>query len=315
MCRLFGFRSAVESPAHHSLVQARDALVHQAAAHPDGWGIGWFDGDDAYVVKTARAAVDCERFRRVTQGLRSHTLVAHLRRATVGDLDPLNAHPFRRGRWLFAHNGSIWGMEPGSASGLDAWLEAHTDPRLPAIGDTDSERLFHFLLTRLAAAGVAPDGRRPSDPMLVARVVREALVDLDRAARERELDRPLLNVILTDGRLFLAHRAGFELHLSTQKVHCVEAARCPAEKVCLLATRPADRPVNHLLVASEPTATDANRWEPIPDGATIVLDAEFRLVTIAPAEGWVPPTFRPEAIRAHRAGPAAGLAPCGTRRR
>lgn len=290
MCRLFGFRSAVPSRAHHSLVHARDALVRQAVRHPDGWGLGFIHGDDAYVVKTANAAVDCERFRRVTEGIRSHTLIAHLRKATVGRLDHLNAHPFRHGRWLFAHNGSIWGLEHG----LSEWLTERTDPVLDALvmGDTDSERLFVFLLTRLGEQGVDVSGRSPSDARLVAATVRQALLELDAAALERGLDRPLLNVLLTDGRTFVAHRAGMPLHLSTQKHACAEAPTCPALKVCLQAVRPAG-PVNHLLVASEPTATDENVWEELADGTTLSLDEGFALDITAPPEGWVAPVLPP----------------------
>ena len=62
MCRLFGFRSAQPSTAHRSLAQAENALAQQSLQHPDGWGIGWFVDDDAYVVKSANAAHACERF-------------------------------------------------------------------------------------------------------------------------------------------------------------------------------------------------------------------------------------------------------------
>ena len=39
MCRLFGFRSSVESRAHNSLVVAENAVANQANQHSDGWGI------------------------------------------------------------------------------------------------------------------------------------------------------------------------------------------------------------------------------------------------------------------------------------
>ena len=123
----------------------------------------------------------------------------------------------------------------------------------------------------------------------MADTVRQALLELDAAAEALGLDRPLLNVLLTDGRTFVAHRAGMPLHLSTQKLHCAEAPRCPARKVCLQPTRPVDEPVNHMLVASEPTATDDNLWEPLEDGATLVLDEKF-------------------ALKIHRATPGVGRA-------
>ena len=111
MCRLFGFRSAIPSGAHRSLLEAENALSSQSTKHPDGWGIGWFVDDDAYIIKSATAAHACARFRKASSRLKSHTFVVHVRKATVGTLDHLNAHPFRFGRWLFAHNGTIFEFE------------------------------------------------------------------------------------------------------------------------------------------------------------------------------------------------------------
>lgn len=294
MCRLFGFRSAVPSRAHRSLVSAQNALITQADTHPDGWGIGWFDGDDAYVVRTARAAFDCGRFRRVSEGLQSHTFLAHVRRATVGEPDSLNSHPFRHGRWLFAHNGTLFGTDEG----MREWMLDRTAPRLRphVLGETDSEALFLYLLSELERAGLDPSGRIPSRAHAVAQRVRDALQALDQAHREGGFERPLTNVLLTDGRLFLAHRAGMPLHMSTQKHHCADAPVCPAVKVCLEARRPRGQPVNHLIAASEPIAGDENVWEEVADGATVVLDGDFGLEVLPPPRGWVAPIL-PERLR------------------
>ena len=62
MCRLFGFRSNVASRVHRSLVEAENALVQQATAHSDGWGIGYYMGHEAYIVKAEGGAADDERF-------------------------------------------------------------------------------------------------------------------------------------------------------------------------------------------------------------------------------------------------------------
>jgi glutamine amidotransferase len=302
MCRLFGFRSAVPSKAHQSLVVAENALGAQSHLHPDGWGIGWFEDDEAYIIKSANAAHACDRFKRASTVLTSHTFLVHVRRATVGLTDHLNAHPFRHGRWLFAHNGTLFEYPR-----LEPWLTERILPRFGPLllGDTDSERIFYFLLSRLVEAGVSRTGRDPSDPNVVTRVVRTALLELDAEARRLGILRPIVNVLLTDGRLFLAHRAGMPLHLSTQKFTCADFATCPEpSKVCMLAARPPDRPVNHLLVASEPIATHENRWEPVEDGTTLLLDADFRLHETPPPAGWTAPIL-PEEYRV-AAAPSAG---------
>ena len=47
MCRLFGFRSNVPSRTHRSLLEAENSVSRQAQRHKDGWGIGYFLGQDA----------------------------------------------------------------------------------------------------------------------------------------------------------------------------------------------------------------------------------------------------------------------------
>lgn len=303
MCRLFGFRSAVPGRAHRSLLDAENAVAEQSRVHADGWGIGWYVDDDAYVVKAATAAHECPRFRRAGEGLSSHTMIVHVRRATVGVVDPANAHPFRYGRWLFAHNGTLFGFDEA----LRAWMIDQIDEgfRPLILGDTDSEHLFYFLLSALADNGVERSGRRPSEAARVGAVVRAALLSVDAQARALGLERPITNVLLTDGRCFVAHRAGMPLHLSTQKHFCPDFSACAEpSKVCMLARRPADRPVNHLLVASE-TIGQENVWEELIDGTTVTLDERFHLATTPPPPGWEAPVL-PERFRA---APVACAAP------
>ena len=295
MCRLFGFRSAVPSRAHKSLLHAENSVVEQSRLHPHGWGIGWFAGEEACVVKSGNAAHDCERFLRASSALSSHTMVVHVRRATVGVVDHMNAHPFQFGRWVFAHNGTVFGMEEG----LREWMEEQIDEgfRPMLLGDTDSECLFWFLLSALTDNGVDHSGRRPSDPDVVADIVRRALRAVDEEAQQRGLDRPIVNCILTNGTLFFAHRAGMPLFLSTQKHFCPDFETCPEpSKVCMELVRPAGHPVNHLLVASEAIGADENRWEPVPDGGSVLLRPDFTLKQLAPPEGWQTPEL-PERYR------------------
>lgn len=303
MCRMFGFRSAVPSRAHRSLIEAENALAAQSTQHPDGWGIGWFVDDDAYVLKSSSAAHACERFQRASARLMSHTFLVHVRRATVGVVDHINAHPFRFGRWLFAHNGTLFGFDDV----LRPWLESRILPhfRPLVLGDTDSEHLFYYLLSELDRAGVDKAGHDPADARIVGQVVREALLGLDALARQRDLERPIANVLLTDGRLMVGHRAGMPLLLSTQKRHCPDFDTCPAtSKVCLEFKRPSVLPVNHLLIASEPIGGSENLWEDLPDGSTVVLDERFRLHQLPAPEGWIAPEL-PERYRIAASASAA----------
>lgn len=295
MCRLFGFRSAVLSGAHKSLHEAENAIAVQSLKHPHGWGIGWFVEEEVCVLKTGNAAHECDRFRAASKRLTSNTMLVHVRRATVGSIEHLNAHPFHYGRWLFAHNGTVFGMEDG----LRAWMLEQIDEGFAPLilGDTDSECLFYFLLSALADNGVDRSGRGVVDPDTVLQVVRRALWALDKEARARSLERPIVNLILTNGNTFLAHRAGMPLSLSTQKRYCPDFETCTSiSKVCMDAMRPAHLPVNHLLVASEKIAADENIWEDIEDGSSVLLYPDFRLRIAGPPPQWEAPIL-PERYR------------------
>jgi glutamine amidotransferase len=277
------------------LLEAENALSTQAQRHPDGWGIGWFVDDGAHVVKSSTAAHACERFRRASQRLESHTFIVHVRRATVGTVDHLNAHPFRFGRWLFAHNGTIFGFDEC----LRAWMLARTSERFhPLIlGDTDSEHLFFYLLTALDRAGVDRTGEVLPDAAAVSGVLRSALGVLTTRALDHGTHRPIINVLMTDGRIFVAHRAGMPLFLSTQKTFCADFDSCAEpSKVCMLGERP-NAPVNHLLIASEPIDETENRWEELADGATVYLQDDFTFGKVDPPRDWIAP-FLPAELMA-----------------
>lgn len=271
MCRLFGFKSAVLSHAHRSLVEAENALSAQARSNPDGWGIAWFQGGQAWVVKSELGACDSESFRRASTNLASNTLIAHVRRATVGSTTPNNTHPFRCARWVFAHNGTLFGFETLRESML-ADLPAALRENI--LGTTDTETLFHWLLAQLVAGGVD----------LTSTPSAESVLPLLREARDRLLQRaadagcppPVINFLLTDGHLFVAQRYGRELWMATQKTACHDAGACSwADKICLLPARPGNR-LNHLIVASERIG-DEDRWEEVPEGSILAVGDDLLL--------------------------------------
>ena len=278
MCRLFGFRSSVQSGAHRSLVEAENSLLQQAQRHRDGWGIGYYIGRDAYIIKSEAGAHDCERFRLASSRLQSHAFVVHVRRATVGQRDYLNSHPFRFGRWIFAHNGTLEGFDV-----LKPWVVDHIAPdHLPLIfGSTDSEHFFHYLLTAMRLNGIDRSGHEEADAMHVGEVIREAVDTLFRQAKAHKVPPPILNFVLTNGDTFLGMRAGKDLYFATQKFKCGDFETClEPRKVCMEAVRP-DPWVNHLIVSSERIG-DEDIWEELPQGAMVLMGKDFRVATLEP---------------------------------
>ncbi|PIE16421.1 MAG: class II glutamine amidotransferase [Proteobacteria bacterium] len=271
MCRLFGFRSVIQSQVHRSLVGADNALAVQSAKHRDGWGVAYYVGGAPHVVKSANGAMDSAVFRRVSGVVSSETVLAHIRQATRGELSVLNSHPFQYGQWVMAHNGDVPEFEQ-----VRERLEAAIAPGLRRfiLGDTDSERIFFMFLTELARYG-------PLDRALGIECVLPALKGTITAVREicdgREGLKPsLLTMIVTNGTVLAAIHGGKELFYSTYKTRCADRATCPnLTPQCEHPTRTGF--VNHLIVSSEPLSGE-NIWLELRQGDVIGVDWRMRLV-------------------------------------
>src|SRR2546426_8692684 len=105
MCRLFGYRSEEPTGVQHELLEAANALRVQSREHPDGWGLGWYVGGAPQVVRGLDPAHADDDFHAVGEFVASTTILAHVRKASIGRVALENTHPFEWGPWLFVHNG------------------------------------------------------------------------------------------------------------------------------------------------------------------------------------------------------------------
>lgn len=170
--------------------------------HTDGFGIAFFERngvrlfqDDAACARSPVA--DLVR----AYPIRSMNVLAHIRKATQGQTALANTHPFMREMWgqywVFAHNGNV-----------------RTDS-LPAptfyrpVGDTDSEKIFCFLLNRLREK--FPDGAD-------AETLFAEIAALCRTVRRLGL----LNFVLSNGQWLIAH-CGSLLHYIVREAPFGEA--------------------------------------------------------------------------------------------
>lgn len=152
------------------------------------------------VERQPSAAVQGERFRRTAARVYAQTVVAHVRRATVGRVALENTHPFCHGRWSFVHNGTLPGFDHLRPRML-AWMTP--EHRAAIHGDTDSEHIFHLLLSL--------QERHPLQPLL--ETLRTCLQQLVTWCRESDPAARLgLNVVLTDGEQLVGARWGRSLH-------------------------------------------------------------------------------------------------------
>jgi predicted glutamine amidotransferase len=275
MCRLFGFRSAVNIGVHHSLVLAENALALQSHSNPDGWGIGFFEGDQPLIRRGVSKAIGDGDFSRLARFVRSHAVIAHVRLGTIGGNCLENTHPFGFGPWIFAHNGSLRQMHLYE----EALLQS-IDPDLRSLlrGETDSERCFYVFLTELRRLGADLNQQAPGRLALDAMAATLACVVA--LAKQYNAEPPGINFIATDGRSMAAARLGRGLFFSTQKHYCEKMHECSRwregeELPCMHPLRAAE--VNHLLISSERISAE-DIWEPLAEGELVGIDDSFRFI-------------------------------------
>ncbi|MDJ0739644.1 MAG: class II glutamine amidotransferase [Gammaproteobacteria bacterium] len=146
MCELFAMSSLFPTSISFSL----ERLTRRGGAegpHRDGWGVAFYTGRDALLLREAGAASESELVRHIERhGPPSECVISHIRLATFGGRTLANTQPFSRElggcMHTFAHNGDL--------EGIHTHLPA-TGSRFAPIGETDSEWAFCRLLDRLAA--------------------------------------------------------------------------------------------------------------------------------------------------------------------
>lgn len=141
MCQLLGMNANVPTDLMFSFT----GFSTRAEEHKDGFGIAFFEGAGTRLfvdAQSARLSPVAEMIRHYP--IRSHNVIAHIRKATQGVVALENTHPFVRelwGRyWVFAHNGDLKDYRPR--------LHAAFRP----VGSTDSERAFCWLMQELSKA-------------------------------------------------------------------------------------------------------------------------------------------------------------------
>ena len=111
--------------------------------HADGFGIGFFEGKGVRLFHDDKPSANspcCRLGTRLSDQIRK-PLSPTIRKASQGQTSLANTHPFMREMWgeywLFAHNGHLIDFFPEQGEYYHA------------VGSTDSERAFCFILNRL----------------------------------------------------------------------------------------------------------------------------------------------------------------------
>jgi predicted glutamine amidotransferase len=225
LARALELMASNANPGHDHEFRSRGS----AFSHDCGWGAAWLDGDRLESHRSAKSCLEDPGFSAL-ESIETRMALLHARRtpdrATIAIE---NSHPFvvdyGGRRWAFCHNGTM--EDPSQLS---------SDPALEPVGSTDSEILFHHILSLLDTA------RRGHS-------LAEIMSALTR---------------FTCLNCFLAADDGVTVYAGTP-------ADTPRPRYYALWKGTGD---GLTVVSSEPLRRPSLSWEPIPDGESLALNPD-----------------------------------------
>ena len=269
MCQLLGMNCNTPTDIVFSFegFRRRGGLTDH---HADGFGIGFFEGKGVRLFHDDKPSADSPVADLVkAYQIKSENVIAHIRKATQGQTSLANTHPFMREMWgeywLFAHNGHLKNFFPTQGGFYRA------------VGNTDSERAFCYILEQLRNRFL----ERPDEAALFA-----ALAELTAEIRQYGL----FNFMLSNGDYLFAHastllhyivrKAPFgEAHLLDDDVKVDFAAvTTPHDKVAVIATLP-------LTVNEQWSQLAVNELVMFHEGDIVRRDAPAQAVYMSAEEG------------------------------
>jgi glutamine amidotransferase len=280
MCRLVGIVASEVTEFGLVLKEAPRSLARLSKEHPDGWGVAAHGDPEAIpppsyrsphengwrIHKGTRPAGECDRFHQVAARSAGNILIAHVRQKTVGPTKIENTHPFVQSGWVFAHNGTLKDY---------AWVRSAVSPgRVAQIrGDTDSEVLFAYLLTKLDEANATFIYGDVALMEKATRVIDAVAADL------RAKQAGAFNFLLSDGKALFVHRFGRSLFLLERGPGDPVRTERDLDSSATLETSWTKRR-HAALVASEKLTDEP--WRELPEGTFLRIDLEPKPTIVFP---------------------------------
>ena len=241
-------------PKHSLINQSLHSRLGAETTNGDGFGVGWYgEGKKPVVYKSVEPAWNDRNLYELAGHLRAGLLFAHIRSSTGTPVQQSNCHPFRHGKWLWMHNGSIARFQK-----IKRDLVLAVDPSLYADieGSTNSEVFFFLALT----FGLAHE-----PPAAVER----AVGFIESVGRKRGIEHPIqMTVATSDGQKVWAFRYSSEGR-SRSLFYSTKVTTLRAQ----YPDNPMFRSLSHetRLVVSEPLGELAGAWNEVPESSYGVI--------------------------------------------
>ena len=244
------------------MVQSRHSRLGVEPVNGDGFGVGWYAGLEVPgIYHCVEPAWNDRNLREISAQATAGRVFAHIRASTGSAVQQTNCHPFRHGRWLWMHNGSIADF-PSVKRDLVLAVEPGLFPEIE--GSTDSELFFYLALTF---------GLEEDPPAGVSRAVEL----IEETGRRHGVQYPIqMTVAVTDGETTWAFRYSSE-GMSRSLFHSTD--------ISTLRVQYPDNPMldelsdDARLVVSEPLGDLHGAWREVPESTCLVVrdgHEEFR---------------------------------------
>ncbi len=219
--------------------------------HGDGWGLASFDprGGGVTLYRQKEPAAFCPLAAQVADlNLKAHCSIAHIRKATMGEVALENCHPFHRRwgdqDWVFAHNGDIHESLPCGST-------------YRPLGSTDSEAAFCWILETLSAAGLDPGDEQGLFEQLVR-------------CSDTLAAKGIFNCLISNGAWLFAY-ASTKLHTLTRRAPFTTATL--ADDDLTLDFSKLTTPNDVVTIVSTAPLTTNEHWRALEPGEALLLNA------------------------------------------
>lgn len=186
MCEIFG----VCAKNCYAINDYLKEFFSHSVKHPHGWGLACMGDENEVMIEKEplQASKSLYLKERLRAPIKVSHALAHIRYATIGNLEYLNCHPYIQKdnggrRWTLVHNGTIFDYEP---------LEEYADYQK---GSTDSERILLYLVDKINMAEMRLGRSMYARERF--RLIDAILVDMSVGNK--------LNMLIYDGELMYVH--------------------------------------------------------------------------------------------------------------
>jgi glutamine amidotransferase len=280
MCRFVAYTGnkvlladLISRPENSLIRQSFKARERPEPLNGDGFGVGWYAPEitrEPCVFTSITPAWSNRNLINIAEHTKSACFFAHVRAASPGmTVSEVNCHPFRYGRFLWMHNGTIEGFRE-----LKRRLRASLPDELyHAIeGTTDSEHAFMMFLNFL---GAKTESAGASD---LAGALVKTIWQFEEWEKQIGIKKPsIYNFAVTDGQNIAAVRYVSDPRIEPISLYFSKRGRyqcCDGEPKIIMDCCAEESGV---IVASEHLTNQGGVWTRVAPNHVVMIDGELNV--------------------------------------